>query len=356
MITNTRHERKRAAKYTGVGPEWVSSNVSIAFGFSLIELMIALTILLAVGAIVTTGMVQMLKSQGTINSRTEMHSSVRSATELLQQEVGQAGRITLPPCSPTPCNNVMPTLTTAVAVVPGNLVTQAVTVSSTAGMFNGEQVVVDAGSTAGTPPTPNQETVTISGLTTGGFTATFTTSHLAGVPIAVLGAFNWGVVPDQCGAAACTNGSDGTHLKMLGDINGDGNLVIINYDCNPSAAGNGTLTRSQTAWNAAAQGATITLLNNLANNPNNAACFVYQVQSVTINGVPTYFCTDVAITLTVQTATKDPVTQKYQQETKALLNVSPRNIFNVWERASQGTYERVQPTPPSVTTLLSQIY
>src|SRR5690348_5062297 len=64
-------------------------------GFSLLETMVALSVLSVVGAIVMTGMVQMMKTQGTIANRTEMHTSVRSATELLQQEIGQAGRLTL---------------------------------------------------------------------------------------------------------------------------------------------------------------------------------------------------------------------------------------------------------------------
>ncbi len=53
----------------------------------------------------------------------------------------------------------------------------------------------------------------------------------------------------------------------------------------------------------------------------------------------------------MQTPDKDPVTGLYQKETKALLNVSPRNVFNVWQLAGLGIVNRVQPTPPSVTAL-----
>ena len=67
----------------------------------------------------------------------------------------------------------------------------------------------------------------------------------------------------------------------------------------------------------------------------------------------TTFVVDVAITLTVQTADKDPITGLFQRETKALLNVSPRNVFNVWQLAGLGLGYRVQPTPPSVTALLA---
>ena len=43
------------------------------------------------------------------------------------------------------------------------------------------------------------------------------------------------------------------------------------------------------------------------------------------------FVIGVAITLTVQSQDKDPITQEFQQESKALLNVSPRNVFNAWQ-------------------------
>ena len=65
-------------------------------GFSLVELLVAATLLLIVSAAVTSALLQMTTAQQTIWNRTEMHSGVRSATELMQQEVGQAGRISLP--------------------------------------------------------------------------------------------------------------------------------------------------------------------------------------------------------------------------------------------------------------------
>src|SRR6266702_8842703 len=65
-------------------------------GFSLVELLVATALLLIVSGIVTTALMQMTTAQKTIWNRTEMHSGVRGATELMQQEVGQAGRITLP--------------------------------------------------------------------------------------------------------------------------------------------------------------------------------------------------------------------------------------------------------------------
>ena len=46
------------------------------------------------------------------------------------------------------------------------------------------------------------------------------------------------------------------------------------------------------------------------------------------------------------------MTNDFQVVTKALLNVSPRNVVNVWQLASLGYTNRVQPVPPSVRPLL----
>src|SRR5437870_4142891 len=65
-------------------------------GFSLVELLVATALLMVVSGIVTQALLQMTQQQATIWNRTEMHSGIRGATELLQQEVGQAGRISFP--------------------------------------------------------------------------------------------------------------------------------------------------------------------------------------------------------------------------------------------------------------------
>src|SRR6185295_14655829 len=101
-------------------------------GFSLMELLIATGLLLAVSSIVTTALMQMTHMQQTIWNRTEMHSGIRGATELLQQEVGQAGRIALP----------TGTVTSTTLITGGGSLcsSQPVTVNSTTGMFVGESL------------------------------------------------------------------------------------------------------------------------------------------------------------------------------------------------------------------------
>ena len=65
-------------------------------GYSLPELLIAMTIMLAISGAAVTALLKMQNAQATIWNRTQMHSGIRGATEVLQQEVGQAGRIALP--------------------------------------------------------------------------------------------------------------------------------------------------------------------------------------------------------------------------------------------------------------------
>ena len=144
-------------------------------------------------------------------------------------------------------------------------------------------------------------------------------------------------------------------LKLYGDINADGNMMYVEYTCNPGPpTAPGFLYRNQVAFNAAAAlklpvNSSMVVLSNVLNNPPTAnggavPCFTYQV--VTVGTNPDFaFVTDVAVTLTVQTQLQDPQTHQFQQETKALLNVSPRNVFNAFLLARQNNTNRVQAMP-----------
>ncbi|HYT65968.1 MAG TPA: type II secretion system protein [Vicinamibacterales bacterium] len=299
-------------------------------GFSLPELMIAMAIMLAISGAAVSALLKMTSTQATVWNRTQMHSGIRGATEVLQQEVGQAGRITLP-------TRVTLTAPSTSGTAP------TLTVSSTSGMFVGEKLVIDTGDALESvvvATIPSSTTITVNSTTSGRTVA----AHNATVPVQVFGGFSSGIVP-----TTTTNGSTGSILKLFGDINADGNMVYIEYTCDTT---NHNLYRNVMAWNAAgpsaAPAASQILLSNIIANPNGTDCFTYQ--TATVSG--TTFVTDVAITLTVQTQLIDPITKQYQTETKALLNVSPRNVFNAWLLASLGINDRIQPMPPSITALL----
>ena len=336
-------------------------------GFSLIELMISMSIMLLIAGAATTALLKMTSAQATIWNRTQMHSGIRGATEVLQQEVGQAGRIALPNVVTLGGGPVTAGLSQTVTVA--CLSTCALGTTATSGMFLGQRLVIDAGCyDTANPCTSRQETIRITAPPTSTqITAVFANNHESGSPIAVFGAFASGVVPPA--TTPYTNGSSGTVLKLYGDINSDGKMVYVEYSCDiPAAVGGvqspGNLYRNSMAWDAGAPSAAPTasqiLLSNIMPNPDGSACFTYQTLGVSIDDdgvsstppVMTYFVTDVAITLTVQTQILDPVTKQFQTETKALLNVSPRNVFHAWTLASLGLSDRIQAMPPTVTLLL----
>jgi prepilin-type N-terminal cleavage/methylation domain-containing protein len=291
-------------------------------GFTLIELMVAMVVLMVVSGTVIKGVMNMATLHNTIMNRTDMHAGVRNATQLLSQEVGQAGRVSLPAA----VTLTLPTVANATAA----------TVSSATDMFVGERILVDTGA--------DSETVTITGIAANVLTTSaMGNPHNAGVPIAVTGGFAAGVVP-----STTANGSTATRLKIFGDINGNGSMVYVEYWCDTA---NGRLYRNSVPFTAGAKPAytvDMVLIDNILVNPGGTPCFTYQVQSA--GGVD--YVTDVAITLTVRTQNRDVNTNDFQTETKALLNVSPRNVFNVWQLAGLGVTNRVQPTPATVTALL----
>ena len=291
-------------------------------GFSLTEALIATSILLLLFSAATNGLNQTVTFSRTTTNRAEMHGSVRGATELLQQEIGQAGRVTLP--GP---------IALAGAVVKGTA--QTVALTTVAGLFTGANVVIGTGMLG--------ETVTITGIAGTSITGNFTVDHAAGEPLQIYGGFGTGVVPPTQ-----TNGSTGTVLKLYGDINDDGQMLYVEYTCDVAT---NSLYRNVMAWNAGSKPAltpSMVLLNNVIANPGNAPCFTYQVEDVA--GLK--FVTGVAVTLSVHSQQKDAYSKQFQQATKTLLNVSPRNIFLVWTMESIGVHNRLQPMPPTVLLLL----
>lgn len=296
-------------------------------GFTLIEVMVATMILMVVTATIVQGTLNMTRVSDVVANRSEMHAGVRNATALLQQEVGQAGRVSLP----------------APAALGGAVVgvgTETVTVTpNVTGMFVGQYLIVGTGTT--------EETVQLTAVSTGTnqISGAFTFAHASGSRLMVPGGLAEGIVPSTMG-----NGSTGSVLKIVGDINGTGQMVYVEYTCDTT---NGRLYRNSMPYTTAVMSKpapTIeeVLIDNIQANPDGTPCFTYDQRDVEGRT----FVVGVAITLTARTQERDPVTGQFQTETKALLNVAPRNVFHSWQLASLGFDKRVQPLPPSVTALL----
>lgn len=307
-------------------------------GFSILEVMIAIVIMTAVSGAVLQGVLGLTEVSNVVTNRTDMHNRVRNATELLTQEVGQAGRISLPGGLTIPGGAAILTPSVTLATTGGGAATE--------GLFVGERLVIDTGA--------NQETATIAAIDPGTATVTFAAplskAHNANATVSALGGFAAGVIPP---APGFPNGSTGSVLKIFGDINDDGRLVYVEYTCDLVQ---GRLFRNAMPFESANKPVPTVeeiLIDNIEPNPPNIngaviPCFTYQTKAV----AGTTFVVDVAITLTVRSQRRDRNTGDFQRETKALLNVSPRNVFSVWQMSGLGITDRVQPTPPSVLALL----
>jgi prepilin-type N-terminal cleavage/methylation domain-containing protein len=338
-------------------------------GFSLVELLVAMTVMLLISGAAVTAILKLSTTQSTIWNRTQMHSGIRGATEVLQQEVGQAGRLALVSGSATCVNNTAAPCLNA-PVSSANLNTPfTVAVTSICGMFIGQKLAVDVAGfqetvtisqiNGGTADPTSTQCPSGSTITAGNIQATFVQPHNQYAPLQALGGFIQGVIPFYAAPSSIANGSTEAVLKLFGDINADGNMVYVEYSVSPacictstcaSSTTTGNLYRNSMSWNSATKtpaSASQILLGNVAQNPNGSACFTYQEKQVGAD----WYVTDVAVTLTVQTQILDPVTKSFQKETKALLNVSPRNVFNTWELANDSYTDRNQGTPATITTL-----
>ena len=144
-------------------------------GYSLIELMISVAILSIVAGTVMSGVFKVTQLTETVSNRSEMHSGVRNATEFLQQEIGQAGKVALPNAKG---------LGAAVAIgtgVTASIVRAGTSTGDVSGIFVNEMLIVGTGDT--------QETVKVLSVNTASnqITADFFAAHTAASPVTVQG-------------------------------------------------------------------------------------------------------------------------------------------------------------------------
>ncbi len=285
-------------------------------GFSLLEMMISILILLIVSGTAFQALSYYQKNYLSTQIRVDMHSSVRAAIELLSQEIGQAGLLTFKP-------------RTLNADITGGSSPQSVALSDLSDIFAQEKLLIDAGDL--------QELVTVTAVNASTITGIFSKNHASGAPVTAAGVFPHGILTD----------TDGPQLQLFGDLYGDGTLVFAQYDCNFAT---GTFSRSVTPVSAASINPSQVLVSNVTQNPPEAGppalpmglpCFRFTKKI--ISGFS--FVTGVAITLSVRTAQKDPQTNNYVTMTKSFLNISPRNVLTGLDDAQNAIITRLQTTP-----------
>jgi hypothetical protein len=299
----------------------------------------------------------------TNSNNSTMYTSVRSAAELIAQEIGQAGAVcgtatstsvnTIANCSGLKLKSSVVSGATAMSLQDSN------GNSTVAGLFQGEKLTIVADNTYGNS---NQEVVQISTIDTIGKSVTLAKAasnpHFQNAMVVPQGVFPYGVLAT----------STSTTLKLFGDINGDGVLRYVEYDCTGiSATGTTTLTRTSTPINVTVDGVTdtsataITLLTRdvLVDNVVWKApagytgapyCFTPKVvQVIAPDGVTTYnTVTNVQLLISVQAPNLDPETRQYAQMTKSFLQLAPRNVVAANTAVGLGNIDSLQPTPLSI--------
>jgi|SRR5215813_11562797 len=286
-------------------------------GFSLLEMLISVVILLIASGAAFYALAYYQRSYGSSQLRADMHMGVRAALELMAQEVNQAGLLpfgdprqlsaAVSAC-PSPCSSPPP-----------------VQISSVNSIFVNEMLTIDTGS--------NQEDVKVTAVNTATsqITAVFTKAHPGNAPVNAFGLFPQGV----------RSTSSSTLLKIFGDINGDNTITYVEYDCS-----GGTLTRKE--WQVPSSGArtlvsTGILVKDVIANPGSPPTACFQYATATASGVT--FVTSVTVTLSVQTAANDPFTKQRVSMMKSSLNLSPRNVLTALDLAQAGFTGRLQPIP-----------
>ena len=283
-------------------------------GFSLLELMVSTVVMLVVagGAFAALNYYQKAYQHTQIGA--DMHDNMRSAIDLIIQEVGQAGSM--------PSGRLGARNTNGATFASG--VAQAVNLNDVTGLFIGEKLLVDAGA--------SQELVTVTAINANSITGVFGKNHNNNAQVNAMGVFPQGIL----------NTSTATKLQLFGDINGDGTLVYVEYTCNPAAAG-GTLTRSVTPVGTGAVNAADVLVDNLIPNPGATPCFQYPAAPPVVAGFT--FINQVGVTLTVESATKDVLTGSFEKMTKSATDIVPRNIQMGLDLANAGLTDHLQPAP-----------
>jgi prepilin-type N-terminal cleavage/methylation domain-containing protein len=292
-------------------------------GFSLLELMVSTAVLTVIAGAAFGAMSYYQGTYQRTELTADMHDTTRSAIDLMAQEIGQAGLLS--------SGSIQ--LTTLVATVTGGTATQSVSLASTTGIFVGEKLLVGIGS--------SQELVAVSAVTSTSVTSIFAQSHANGAVVNALGVFPQGVLST----------SNANQLQLVGDINDDGTLVYVEYNCNNQSPGPGTLTRSITPITAVAKNQSSILVDGVMPNPGGTPCFQYPSPLPAAGGFT--FVPQVGVTLTVQSPSRDPVTGQYLTVTKQALDLVPRNVqlgLNL-ANASTPVTDRLQPTPPGVPIL-----
>jgi hypothetical protein len=289
---------------------------------------VSLAMFLILSGVMLGALAAYQRSYGGVQLLSGLDQSVRSALELVAQEVGQAGSVgTLSDSALT-----AGTIRTLSSAVTASATAQTVNVSSASGFYVNEKVLVDIGTA--------QEQVQLTAVASASITGIFTQAHASGAPIVVVGMFPDGILPPSGVTATTATTVQATTLNFYGDIHGDGTTVEVKYTCDTT---NRLLTRQEVPYPnpSGAAVVTSTIL------PNVSSClFTYATPvTYTISSVSYTFYPSVSLALTVQSATPNPQTGTVVSLTRQMGDIQPRNIVMGMAAASGGTDTKLQLDP-----------
>jgi prepilin-type N-terminal cleavage/methylation domain-containing protein len=308
-------------------------------GFSLLELLMSLAVLLIVSGAVIGGLSYSQKGYRSLQIRTSLQQAMRGAVELMVQEIGQAG---LQPAGVDADGLGAPLATVVASACSGSPATciaagtSSIHVTSVAAIYPNEWLWVDTSPTLDCYPSSVCEHMQVQSVSAGSpatitFTAPFQYNHVAQTinstvyptPIYGMGAYPQGVVPS---GATPSGGSTASQLELFGDINGTGNsLLAVIYACPSSYPG--PFTRTLYDATTGNQLSSSNLLSNVT-----ACQFTYQTQTPSFLGIQVV--TTVGLTITAQSQTNDPQTEQPVTLTKSFLNIQPRNVISALRQVS----------------------
>ena len=289
-------------------------------GFSLLELLISVLILLPImGAAVNLFSVG-AKQHATEQNSIEANQEARAGLEMMTMEIAQAG------------SHGDHETTTSAGIAASSSV-QPVAVVSSAGFNIGDYVDVDTGA--------NHEVVRITAVTQGNLTGVFRTAHASGIPIRLfaLPYLTGMICPAGLGASSS---ADVTTLRFFGDISGDGNLSYIEYVYDSN---NAQITRSMTPITQATKNAALPLVRNLKPNTVRFTVFTDSQNIVTSASVR------MTIVNTIKTGSR------YEESALTSKIIVPSAmaasaLFR--ENQMYGGISKLPPTPTQVSTWVQQ--
>jgi prepilin-type N-terminal cleavage/methylation domain-containing protein len=290
-------------------------------GFSLVELMVSLAILVPITGAALALFSEGVKQHASEQSSIDVNQEARSGLEMMTAEIAQSG------------THGDKSTTTTSAVNSPSATAQAVSVASTAGILPGDWVEVGSGT--------HWESVKVTAVGSSSISGVFRTTHDSGSPVRLFALpFLTGMISPS--GMAANSSATVTTLRFYGDVNGDSTLQYVEYAYDSE---NNQITRSITPFTQNTKNAALPFIRNVKAN---SVQFMVNTNNLGV-------ITSANIALTVQNTVK--TVSKYQETELASRIVLPSATAGstlLYELRKYGGIDKLPPTPAIVTTWVNQ--